>query len=167
MQRTWKEPWAQARYSSWDQSKPTAGNIFEAAAAQASSQPPKRDAGLTCQDPNANPNYNDTRKTKRKARAEAHASSKKQKITAEALQSTSSRWDKTEGFQPNALQPVFSATARPLTNVERWRMRGWTWPEAMFRVDENDETRMESPRGTTFPSLLSRKSHRRGKHSLE
>jgi hypothetical protein len=148
MQRTWQEPWAQARHASWDQSTPN-GNMFEVAAAHAQSRPPQRDANTTHRNPNAN--TNDARKTKRKARAEAYACTKKQKVKAEAPEAAGSRWDKTERFQPNALQPIFSATTRPLTNVERWRLRGWTWPEAMFRVDDNEEVRMESPKGTTFP----------------
>lgn len=151
MERTWREPWVQARNSSCDQSKPVAGNMFEAAAAaQASSRPSKRDTNSTYQSHNSS--TSDIGKKKRKAKPVAYTSTKKQKVTTEASEMTRNRWDKTEGFPPTALQPVFSASTRPLTNVERWRLRGWTWPEAMFRIKDNHEVRMESPRGTAFPS---------------
>lgn len=159
MQRTWKEPWAQARYNTWDQRKLT-DNVFEVAAAQALTRPPQPDANTTHRNLHTVPK--DARKTKRKARLEAYASTKKQKVEAEAPDAAGSRWNKTEGFQPTALQPIFSATARPLTNVERWRLRGWTWPETMFRVDDKDDVRLESPKGTTFPSHLSQQLYRRG-----
>lgn len=59
--------------------------------------------------------------------------------------------------QPQPLKPsrihISTILTHPLTNVERWRMRGWTWPEAMYRVgNSGDEgcTAPESPRGTSF-----------------
>jgi hypothetical protein len=50
----------------------------------------------------------------------------------------------------NPIQPLSNSIwDKPLTNIERWRMRGWMWPEAVFRMSGNNEDgEMESPRGT-------------------
>lgn len=156
MSKTWKEPWAQARYNAWGQTKPTAGNIFASRAQECNASPTQQNAKLPP----------GVRKLKRKAKNEAYTSRKKQKVTAATLEATHSRWDKTEGFQPTTLQPIFGATNRPLTNVERWRLRGWTWPEAMVRVEDNHELRMESPRGTAFPSNFSLQLNLRSKYTF-
>lgn len=65
--------------------------------------------------------------------------------------------------QPLSTAQIFTILTQPLTNVERWRLRGWTWVEAGWRVGGNQggEERgedwergggdgSESPRGTRF-----------------
>lgn len=56
--------------------------------------------------------------------------------------------------QPLSTAQVSTILTHPLTNVERWRMKGWTWVEAVFRVggqqDGGDGDGVESPRGTSF-----------------
>jgi hypothetical protein len=48
------------------------------------------------------------------------------------------------------IQPISNLIyTNPLTNVERWRLRGWTWPEAVFRVGHHEDlVEVESSRGT-------------------
>jgi hypothetical protein len=56
----------------------------------------------------------------------------------------------TQNIHPVFIQPISNLIwTSPLTNAERWRLRGWTWPEAVFRVThQKDLVEVESPRGT-------------------
>jgi hypothetical protein len=95
-------------------------------------------------------------KSKRKAAPDplTISTQKKQKLAVEP-QSTKrnhqvSHQELTQNAPPAFLQPISNLIwTNPLTNVERWRLRGWTWPEAVFRVGhQEDMVEVESPRGT-------------------
>jgi hypothetical protein len=55
-----------------------------------------------------------------------------------------------QNAHPFFIQPTSNLIrTNPLTNVERWRLRGWTWPEAEFKVGhQEDLVEVESPQGT-------------------
>jgi hypothetical protein len=77
---------------------------------------------------------------------------KKQKIT-ETVQQKRPNQDQKDMQHPllNAVQPIGNLIYNnPLTNVERWRLRGWTWPEAVFRLSCDEDVEVESPGGTKW-----------------
>jgi hypothetical protein len=77
---------------------------------------------------------------------------KKQKAAHEQnISDESFRTAQTPHF--GAVQPMGIKTGDiPLSNVERWRLRGWRWQEAIFRLDKTEPADVESPTGTTIPS---------------
>jgi hypothetical protein len=75
---------------------------------------------------------------------------KKQKMT-ETTQKKRPNQDQNDMQHPhcNSIQPIGNLIYNnPLTNVERWRLRGWTWPEAVFRTSCDEDMEVESPGGT-------------------
>jgi hypothetical protein len=91
-------------------------------------------------------------KSKRKATPDSLTIStqKKQKRVVKSHTSTENHPEPARYTHAVFVQPISNLIlTNPLTNVERWRLRGWTWPEAVFRVgDRDDLVEVESPGGT-------------------
>ncbi|KAF2825533.1 hypothetical protein CC86DRAFT_383400 [Ophiobolus disseminans] len=94
--------------------------------------------------------------SKRKADRDASAPSltKKQKIKPDEERISDESFRTAQTQQLGLAQPIgISMGQIPLNNVERWRLRGWRWPEAVVRSCWNMPEEAESPRGTTFLGL--------------
>jgi hypothetical protein len=75
-------------------------------------------------------------------------SKKRKTVRAQEISDESFRTAQTPHF--GAVQPIGIKTGEiPLSNVERWRLRGWRWQEAVFRLDKAEAADVESPTGTT------------------
>ena len=87
-------------------------------------------------------------KRKTKASPLAQPTTKKQKLSSEdqRISDESFRTAQTPHF--GVIQPIgILAGQIPLSNVERWRLRGWRWPEAMMRWGGDECVEVESPMG--------------------
>jgi hypothetical protein len=81
---------------------------------------------------------------------------KKQKMP-ETTQQKRPNQDQNDMQHPhfNPIQPIGNLIYNnPLTNVERWRLRGWTWPEAVFRTSRDEDVEVESPGGTKCKGVV-------------
>jgi hypothetical protein len=100
-----------------------------------------------------------TKPSKRKAKDDARPKTKKQKKHAQSKKISDEDFRTSETQQLDMPQAIGTMNAQtPLTNVERWRLRGWTWPEALMneKVEQrfggnlDDYVEAESPTGTMF-----------------
>jgi hypothetical protein len=99
--------------------------------------------------PNLKPS-NSNKSLKRTAGDINRAKNKKQKTRAQPKQVTDEDFRTADTQQLHAVQPIrLSPNQIPLTNVERWRLRGWTWQEA-FMTMKTGQREAESPTGTSL-----------------
>jgi hypothetical protein len=90
-------------------------------------------------------------KLKRKAKEELQPEKQAKKQTKETHQVTDEDFRTSETQQIGMVQPLgLTAGQIPLSNVERWRLRGWRWQEAVLKMEMEfaQHTGAESPIGT-------------------
>jgi hypothetical protein len=100
-----------------------------------------------------------SRPSKRKARDNTRQQTKKPKTHVPPKNVSDEDFRTSETQQLDMPQAVGIMNAQiPLSNIERWRLRGWAWPQALMPepVQQrhsghfNDDIVAESPTGTTF-----------------
>ncbi|KAF2025069.1 hypothetical protein EK21DRAFT_117136 [Setomelanomma holmii] len=81
--------------------------------------------------------------------------SKKPKVTTQEQKINDELFRTAQTPNFGGIQPVGTKTGQiPLSNVERWRLRGWRWEEAVFGMHDVDSGDTVSPKGTRFVSKL-------------
>jgi hypothetical protein len=89
--------------------------------------------------------------SKRKANEEIQSKNKAKKQMKASHQVTDEDFRTSETQQIGMVQPLgITAGQIPLSNVERWRLRGWRWQEAMMKMEMEvaQHAGAESPTGT-------------------